>query len=135
MNKVNFFIAILMLGLFSSASFASIKNDGKNIDTGYSFNNDDLKGHWSGKPDKTWVKAVEDHKHCDLKDDKGWGSFGHGHHEGHGHQEGHGHDGHGNPEDGGPSAVPLPPAIWLFGSALMGLVGFKRKAGFSRMAA
>ena len=31
------------------------------------------------------------------------------------------------PGDGGPSEVPLPAAAWLFGSALLGFAGFKRK--------
>lgn len=126
MNKQHYFFAILMLGFFSSVSFASIKADKENIDSEYSFSKDDLKGHWSGKPRESWVKAVEDYKYCDIKDDKGWGSFGHGHHEGHGH--------HGGDPDDGPSSVPLPPAIWLFGSALLGLIGSKRKAGSSSIA-
>jgi hypothetical protein len=27
----------------------------------------------------------------------------------------------------GASSVPIPPTMWLFGSGLLGLVGFKRK--------
>jgi hypothetical protein len=125
MNKKNYFFAILMLGLFSSSSFASIKADNENTDSEYSFSKDDLKKHWSSKSHESWDKAVEDYKYCDIKNDKGWGSFGHGHHEGHGH--------HGGNTDEGPSSVPLPPAIWLFGSALLGLIGLKRKAGSSSM--
>jgi PEP-CTERM motif-containing protein len=30
--------------------------------------------------------------------------------------------------EGGPSAVPLPSAIWLFGSGLLGLLGFRRQS-------
>ncbi len=32
-----------------------------------------------------------------------------------------------NPTLGGPSAVPVPAAVWLFGSALIGLLGFRRR--------
>jgi hypothetical protein len=39
-----------------------------------------------------------------------------------------GDDDDGNPgTDDGPAAVPLPSAVWLLGSALFGLAGFKRK--------
>jgi hypothetical protein len=124
MNKKIYFFAILMLGLFSSASFASIKADNENTDSEYLFSKDDLKGHWSSKSHESWDKAVEDYKYCDIKDDKGWGSFDNGDPESDGQNENHGED----PEDG-PSSVPVPPAIWLFGSALLGLVGLKRKTG------
>jgi hypothetical protein len=30
--------------------------------------------------------------------------------------------------EGGPSAVPLPSAVWLFGSGLLGLLGFRRQS-------
>ena len=35
---------------------------------------------------------------------------------------------HGEASFGNPSAVPVPAAAWLFGSALMGFVGFRRKS-------
>ena len=47
------------------------------------------------------------------------------------HSEHHGHDDHDNGHDdhsgGGQSAVPVPAAVWLFGSSLIGFLGFKRK--------
>ena len=36
-------------------------------------------------------------------------------------------DGAAGPVDPNPSAVPVPGAVWLFGSALLGFVGFGRK--------
>lgn len=56
----------------------------------------------------------------------------HGHH-GNGHD--HGHDGdnedgdHDHSSGGGPSGVPVPAAMWLFGSGMIGLLGFGRKKG------
>ena len=29
---------------------------------------------------------------------------------------------------GGVSAIPLPPAVWLFGTAIAGLIGFRRRS-------
>jgi hypothetical protein len=40
----------------------------------------------------------------------------------------HHYDGHGNGHDNQVNAVPVPAALWLFGSALLGLVGVKRKS-------
>lgn len=59
------------------------------------------------------------------------GHHGNGHDQGNGHD--HGHDGdhdngdHDNPSGGGPSGVPVPAAVWLFGSGMIGLLGFGRK--------
>ncbi|MBM4208753.1 MAG: PEP-CTERM sorting domain-containing protein [Gammaproteobacteria bacterium] len=38
-------------------------------------------------------------------------------------------DNGGHPGGGNPSAVPVPAAVWLFGSAALGLLGLKRKQG------
>ncbi len=40
----------------------------------------------------------------------------------------HHYDGHGKGGDNHVNAVPVPAALWLFGSALLGLVGAKRKS-------
>ncbi|MBK8816829.1 MAG: hypothetical protein IPN42_15550 [Methylococcaceae bacterium] len=60
-----------------------------------------------------------------CKKDKG----DHHHSEHHGHDD-HEHDhdnGHDDHSGGGQSAVPVPAAVWLFGSSLIGFLRFKRK--------
>lgn len=125
-------ITALALWLFSSVSFASIQNW-----TGHSdgdeqeiiFDSDDksdkkksltitFNGDWDSNPAEIWLKIVTGGR-------KGGGHHGGGWHDDwddhHGNWDGH------HPKCDPPANVPVPSAIWLFGSALMGLFGIKRK--------
>ncbi len=129
MKKQYYFLAALMLGLFSSVGFAStVGTDSANHEHHKEMfsNNTFIDGDWIGNPGKKWLKDKHDHNGSGGGNHWGWGNGAwenwNGHHSQNWHDEHHGHHDH------GPSTVPLPAAVWLFGSVLLGLAGLKRKS-------
>jgi len=122
MKKQNYFLVGIMLWMFSSVSFASMLELEANPDPLVSITFADPETGFTltetGLTQQTAFQLTEDWFHlvfANIGDIDG--NF-----------DGDNDDDDGNPGTGeGPAAVPLPSAVWLFGSALFGLAGFKRK--------
>ena len=124
MKKQYYFILAIMLWMFSSVSFASmtpIVSPSPAVSLTFTDGAHSTSLNLAVLNEKSFILA-EDWLHLVFGHIGSFGDdFGHEHHEHHGHHE--------PDEDDGPAAVPLPSAVWLFGSALMGLLGVKRKSG------
>ncbi len=127
MKKRYYFLAAIILWMFSSVSFASITESIVNpgpvsFSLSFTQGGTTIASSGSGFDQHGALKIADDWFHLVF------GHFGHGGFgDDFGHEH-HGHHGHHEPDcDDGPAAVPLPSAVWLFGSALLGLLGVKRK--------
>lgn len=123
-------IVLIMMALFSSATYASIMDfeSGKGEWMKYPIDFNDkpkekkrsmtlsFDGDWDKNPAEIWVKILFGPKYG-----KGgsWGNWG----EYHGHPK----------PDCDPPSVPLPSALWLFGSVILGLSSVRRKPNLSRV--
>jgi hypothetical protein len=124
MKKRYYFLAAMMLWMFSSVSFASITESIVNpgpvsFSLSFTQGGTTIASSGSGFDQQGALKIADDWFHLVF------GHFGHGGFgDDFGHEH-HGHHGHHEPDgdEGGPAAVPLPSAVWLFGSALSGLIG------------
>jgi hypothetical protein len=128
MKKQYCFLAAMMLWMFSSVSFASMTemmvNPGPLVTLDFKDpNSGKILFTETGLTQQTAFRIADDWFRLSLGHFGDGGSFG----DDFGHEH-HGHHGHHEPDgDEGPAAVPLPSALWLFGSALLGLLGVKRK--------
>jgi len=128
MKKQNYFVVAIMLWMFSSVSFASMIEPTMVQSPVLSLS------FTEGKVSTGLTISVLDHNSFMLAEDFIHSAFGHiG---SFGGDFGHEHHGYHEPDKCDvPAAVPLPAAVWLFGSVIAGFLGVCRKTSSKAMVA
>lgn len=117
-------LTIFFLAIFSTGAVAAKLEHG---------HNKAIFGHFEDDKDDSAIKKSDDGlKELSEIHNQSHHIFQAMNHEEHGSHHGHensgDHDEDDGDDDGHGNEVPLPGAVWLFGSALLGLLGIKRKS-------